>query len=107
MIGMFLITETSTSLKLGPTNLLRETGPPVQPGSLGLQNAAGLSHCTPGIAELKLCDTPLNGSPIRFSPESTSSNGWPEWKFMMVLTCQPFTSRPNHADEAHEALGTS
>src|SRR6266436_767913 len=116
LIGIFLMTDRSTSLKLGPTNLFRDTGPPVQPGSgnpvdgsmaVGLQNAAGFSHCTPGIAELKLCDTPLNGSPIRFSPESVSSYGWPEWKFIMVLTCHPFTKRPSHAEEAQEALGTS
>src|SRR5579859_3695116 len=78
LMAMFLMTETSTSLKLGPTNLLRETGAPAHPGSLGLQNAEGLSHCTPGNAELKLCETPENGSPMRFSPDRTSSYGWPE-----------------------------
>src|SRR6266404_2732012 len=87
LIGIFLMTDGSMAV--------------------GLQNAAGFSHCTPGIAELKLCDTPLNGSPIRFSPESVSSYGWPEWKFIMVLTCHPFTKRPIHAEEAQEALGTS
>src|SRR5229473_5849604 len=58
LMGMFLITERSTSLKFGPGNLLRETGPPAHPGSgkfvagfiaLGLQKADGFSHCKPGM----------------------------------------------------------
>src|SRR5260370_36264140 len=85
LIGIFLMTDRSTSLKLGPTNLFRDTGPPVQPGpgnpvdgsmAVGLHDAAGVSHCTPGIAEVKLCDTPLNGTPLRVSPSLASSDSW-------------------------------
>src|ERR1700740_2265793 len=103
LMGIFLITDRSTSLKFGPTYLLRDTVAPVQLGSgslvagfsaVGLQNAAGFNHCTPGIEALKLWETPANGSPTWTKPDRTSSYGWPEWKFMIELTCHPLRTRP-------------
>src|SRR5215510_13619750 len=84
LMGMFLITDRSTSLKFGPGNLFLEMVGPVQPGSVkpvdgstadGLQNAAGFSHCSPGIEASKLCDTPLKGLLRRTSPDNSSSYG--------------------------------
>src|SRR6266404_3638989 len=79
VIGTFLIREKSTSAKPGPANLLRArlpdpVGHAVPPG---LQNAAGFHHCTPGTVLSNEWLTPLNGSPIRSSPNRSSSVGWP------------------------------
>src|SRR5882724_9435527 len=82
LIGMFLMTETSTSLKLGPGNLLRETGPPAHPGSgkfvtgffsLGLQKAEGFNHCKPGTLGSNLLEPVVALPPRKFSPDNNSS----------------------------------
>src|SRR5579872_5301279 len=67
LIGMFLITERSTSAKPGPTNWFRPTSPrklvvPGQPVEPGTQYAAGLYHISPDLEKLRL--TPASGLPI-------------------------------------------
>src|SRR5277367_5836687 len=71
LIGIFFMTETSTSAKPGPENLFRDRSPLGSSGRQvgdGTQNAAGLTHCSP-VAGLKECDTSAKGLPIRFKPE--------------------------------------
>src|SRR5580704_1444973 len=62
VIGKFLITEKSRSLKFGPTYLFRDTSPagdnPTHLGSTGvaveLQKTPALTHCAPPAAAEKV-----------------------------------------------------
>src|SRR5580704_18295073 len=101
----FLKTDRSTSAKPGPTNALRPRLPaglvvPGQPAAPGTQKAAGLTHCSPPMARLKLVLIPENGLPItlrpgRCVPEGSGPGklkGWPLCSETNVLTCQPLVS---------------
>src|SRR5580693_2175496 len=106
--GMFLITDRSKSAKPGPEKAFlprspaRFVGCPAGQLTEGVQNAAGLTHCSPGSdppsALENVCETPANGLESKFSPGRcvpdavvpAKLNGCPPWNDIKLLICQPW-----------------